>query len=85
MPKVMESYAIKANLACYTSKGMADSYLLAHLYRFMRKEFQAIQDFIEVISLDPENEDASHWLTTMLNVQEQSDSMTAFIEDNISC
>ena len=56
----------------------------ANLYRFMGKDFQAIQDFIEVISLDPENEDASHWLTTMLNVQEQSDSMTAFIEDNIS-
>jgi hypothetical protein len=51
----------------------------------MGKEFQAIQDFIEVISLDPENEDASYWLTSMLNIQEQSDSMTAFIEDNISC
>ncbi len=61
------------------------AYLMrAHLYRFMGKEFQAIRDFIEVISLDPENEDASHWLTSMLNVQEQSDSMTAFIEDNIS-
>ncbi len=56
----------------------------ANLYRFMGKDFQAIQDFIEVISLDPENGDAAHWLTSILNIQEQSDSMAAFIEDNIS-
>ena len=64
----------------YLDPRSTSAYLIrANLYRFMGKDFQAIQDFIEVISLDPENKDAAHWLTSMLNIQEQSDSMTAFI------